>query len=635
MSLPLAQIKLSHSPPPRRPRLPVVRSLEGEISPLISRPHRVRLPPPVPVETQSGDDFELGMMMSRSESQKKDNWSEQELSILSSGPLEPDLTPEKFKRASEMATIFLDTRKVLRAECNIVDPLLAEAHAHGSHGAHKTPIVVLRQSHLRAEKVKLTIAVKYMYIQRQYDQRKEGHFNYPGVEGVYNPLQIIRNRRIRAKYHEYPGQLSIKTLPLACNAFSKHNLHGKRHWRMIWLLELNELLSDSGWRNQHWHELVNGKGELLFPEVKPPKESKRRKPLHDKLFDDFSSSEDERRHHHRLAKRSLSGNETEQVQFKRRYSRSPMRLRDKIRSKHRRSSQVVLLLDELEHLATSLPPNTNEDEEDGLVISVPHTVPMITVEDTNPVNDIHFKHASREQVAALELDLDELRCPVLLGISPQLSQEVSAESQIEIRQDNWDNALTSITNDFNYLELVIKLKLNYLLNVYPQYTERVNTKLSKLMSQDISDLLEVAVNINDNQLQMFERLFNAYYKEVQLVLQVAHDKHTLRIDQLLSGLDRGISEINTLLLLEARKVSERLDRLAGSLKSLCGVLFGAGMTLTPLAMPLEGGYRAIYFGLETVIVVTLRLIWIIVNIYKAIAFVIMAVLRLFWFILFK
>ncbi|KAA8907152.1 hypothetical protein DIURU_000836 [Diutina rugosa] len=635
MASPLAQLRLSNAGAPRkRVKAPADALEEHQRSK--SPPSRPKSPPIVAPERHAQDDFELDMTIPTSVSSDFENSVDHTLASSSSSPAEDeevgDFSVTDFKKANELATLFLDTRKILRADCNIVDPLSAESHTHSGSGPTKSTISVSRQTHLRAEKVKSMIAVKYMYIQRQYDLKEtKAHIRYPGVEGVYNPLQIIRNRKIRAKYHEYPGQLSIKTLSLACNVFSKHNnhSHSKRPWKMIWSVELNEFLSDPGWRHHHWHELVNGKGELWFPE--PVENTQKRQALYDKLFEE-TSSEDDRNHHQSWRKsrhRGSNGTDNERGQRRRRRSKSPMKLRDRMSRnlQRRHSSQLLGSSDEFDSSPSSAPP-AEEDDDGGLIISVPHQgqVPMITVEDATGVNDVHFNHVTKE-VDSKPVEGDSTvnsKAPSILG-----ELERSKGQTI----DTIEKELTVIRKDFAYLGAVTKLRLNYLLNVYPEYTHRVDDKLNQLMKQDISQLLATVVTINDNQLQIFERLFTAYSKEVSSVLHLAHDKHSIEIDHLLSASDRSISEINTSMSLESRKLSERLDRLSAKVADSCGVTERWGATKAHLPTISEGGYRWVYFILETLIVMLLWLVWVVVNVYRAVAYVIGLVIRVIRFVL--
>lgn len=215
------------------------------------------------------------------------------------------------KNAVNLTSVLLDTRKALRSDYNIVEtdaknvdrvgsPIQASTsgnsfNTYDSDNVYKSPLKISRATRARAEKVNLMFRFHYLIIERYYEkycsyqshsnlddaENKDERSYYP-VDCTYNPLQTIRNRDLRNKYHEYPKQLSIKTIPLASNMFSSHNekyseeaLHHHRHhirrkddkpWKMLWAVELIERYSDMAWQHLHWHELVKSNGELWFPD---------------------------------------------------------------------------------------------------------------------------------------------------------------------------------------------------------------------------------------------------------------------------------------------------------------------------------------------------------------------------------
>lgn len=84
---------------------------------------------------------------------------------------------------------------------------------------------------------------------------------HEGVEGVYNPLQVIRNRKLKKKYGEMPAKQFLKPPLIAVLDFSK-----KPHKRMPWFVDASESASDMTWRTSHWDELVDPHGHLWFGE---------------------------------------------------------------------------------------------------------------------------------------------------------------------------------------------------------------------------------------------------------------------------------------------------------------------------------------------------------------------------------
>ncbi|CCH63157.1 hypothetical protein TBLA_0J01620 [Henningerozyma blattae CBS 6284] len=86
---------------------------------------------------------------------------------------------------------------------------------------------------------------------------------HENLDGVYNPLQVIRNRKLRKKFNELvPGTLYIpKTPVIAIKEFSK-----TPEKTSPWFVDLPERSSDMVWRSSHWHDLVDHRGEYWFEE---------------------------------------------------------------------------------------------------------------------------------------------------------------------------------------------------------------------------------------------------------------------------------------------------------------------------------------------------------------------------------
>ena len=84
---------------------------------------------------------------------------------------------------------------------------------------------------------------------------------HAGVEGVYNPLQVIRNRKLRKKYHD---ETKMERVPffkppiIAVLEFS--SIPNRKKYR--WYVSLAEKYIDLSWRVAHWDELVDPQGHL-------------------------------------------------------------------------------------------------------------------------------------------------------------------------------------------------------------------------------------------------------------------------------------------------------------------------------------------------------------------------------------
>lgn len=121
-----------------------------------------------------------------------------------------------------------------------------------------------RSTRIKADRVRIYLDFYYSILERCINIESTEH-HHDGVEGVYNPLQVIRNRKLRKKYHEMPPrELSFQKAPvIAIKQFSK-----RPSKKMPWFLDLGERSSDLTWRTSHWDELVDPNGNLWFADGK-------------------------------------------------------------------------------------------------------------------------------------------------------------------------------------------------------------------------------------------------------------------------------------------------------------------------------------------------------------------------------
>ncbi|ODV77613.1 uncharacterized protein CANTADRAFT_41573, partial [Suhomyces tanzawaensis NRRL Y-17324] len=555
------------------------------------------------------------------------------------------------KKVGEMASMFLETRKALQIDCNILDPINDNA----------TPSVagteISRKTIIRAERVKSMISVKYLYIQRLYEI-SEQETQHPGVEDVYNPLQIIRNRKIRAKYGEYPKPLSIKTLPLASNVFSKNNTNPKKPWKMLWAIELPEIMGNLLWSRSHWHELKNAKGQLWFPAERnlshssssSSAELKHR--LHDKLFnDELKEESSDKKTRRRHLSSTTTSNDSDGHFFKITSSRSPMRLKDRMR-KHTRKIYA--------HSSSS---SNAGDDDDG---KLGYNIPKIK----DPMKDQIFKRVSTSPERSDEsrpLDPTTPPAPKLRVISPTQELDVndvrirSVDRRIGSVDDSYEvvplfgedepdsdvlaeivkcpepdlrvKELQEAIKNFNYFEQVISLRMNYVVNIYPHLTKSIDTALEGILNEQLRELFELTMKISDEHLPIYEQLYSGFLNEVKAINHLINDDYSIKIDNLLSTSDRSIGEINTSLSLELRKINERIDKLNSSLFS--NNVVTETFKDAELSLKLKNGnnYKILYSALENLIVILLKFIWVIVNIYKFFAYLVKLVIRMFRFLL--
>ncbi|RLV84725.1 Maintenance of telomere capping protein 4 [Meyerozyma sp. JA9] len=557
-----------------------------------------------------------------------------------------DKSPQEaqVQRAAQLASLLLDTRKVVQSN-DVVQP--------PNEDRKSTSIAASSSTLARADKVRTMLGLKYLYIQRVYEwSQSPESIAHPGVEGVYNPLQIIRNRKIRAKYKEYPRQLTIRLLPLPCNAFSSHN-DSRKNWRMLWGIDLNELLDDTFWRQDHWHEIKTPKGQLWFPNRNHSNESsletpshgrKIRRRMHEKLFaDDVSDSSKE------IKSSSLNTSITDEDdgKFLIRISRakSPNRRRDHVKRRVKRGARKLYLgsspstsesesdVDDLEvepkvptgptgphedlskQFFKPVSPASNDDDVDPLDSSPKRMMvpPEIYVESENEVKKVPFKSMSRVHVNTDDSTPD--------------SDNVQETTSLSVEQlQACDNDICVTRSQFSYLQAVIELKLYYMTNLYPELVNKLTSIIEEIVEVDLAKLNESTFEIHESILPTYEMLYNGFNDEIKSVIHQINENYSVRIDNLLSSSDRSIGEVNTSISHELRKVNEKLDRLNNSFFG--GMIAGALKDNEYMNMNDSGNKQILYLILENCIVISLRIIWVIANVFRGLLYIIRVIWRI-------
>lgn len=567
---------------------------------------------------------------------------------------DPKPNQDDIKKAGQFAEMFVDTKRSFMADNNILDSNKT-VDAYGTTLQEDPKMAhISRATLVRAEKVKATLGFKYLMIERLYDKSVV----YPGIDGVYNPLQIMRNRKIRAKYKEFPKPLSIKALPLASTVFSVHNQRGshKKQWKLPWALELNELLSDRAWRAHHIHELRNPKGELWYPpssnssvisKQKGSRHENMKKRLHDKLFneDDMESEKSSKSN-----KSNRSGGARPDELRMLSLTENTKGRRDRIKSKVKKIKNGT----DSEPSSDIDSVHSKGDDDTKLDSSEPPPFPIIRepTDQSLPLlkiplsdgelaglNNIQIKSINKSKnTLALEFEDpgEENHSPVDDGEKPE---DIQLRRELNIQ-------LVETYNSLDYFDRTNNLKLHYLVNIYPDLTNSNIEKINQLVYTQIPNLNQLMVDINDDSIPSYELLCSTILNEIKSLIHILNDDYSLKIDNLLTSSDRLIGEINTSMSLELRKVDERLDKLNHS-------LFGPSFVSHTMASPQNqqnlqnlhpqtpsfilsdsGNYKVLYFLLENGIVITLRLIWMVVNIYKFGLWILHAIWKIIKFILF-
>jgi hypothetical protein len=479
---------------------------------------------------------------------------------------------ERLKEVGQLASVFLEVRKGIMNNKNIdvAHNQQIEFEREPMQGPHIRTIS--KSTTRRAEKVKAMLNLYYFSV---FQAQKSMTPKYEGVDGVYNPLQIIRNRRIRKKHHEQP-QIATKTITLPSQAFSEH-----KH-KIVWQVDLDELTQDIGWRSHHWHELVNPQGALWFPAAH---NGNKHNPLHPNEDDESIISEQEElsNMHDRLFQeeevmRDISVSSREDfldVPTRSRRKRLARRIRKRSKSPFKRLHSTGDLLDRA---------RSDVPSEDFTVSEIPSAQSEIPTASrtSNIFTDVQIEPIKSFPGGPLRpLNTND---SVISASTPLESSEASADLDFE----DW-----KLTNLYLY-------KLRKLINLVEfgshgnmvkreEYKSKIN--YDGLFSD--CEAIESSIRkLRDQDLVHYENILKEKMDKISAVHEDLTSDFSTRVDRLLLLSDRTIGEVNTTLSLEVRKLSERFGKL--------GPLHRRTDTLVSFS----------YWLLENLVVVFLWTIWI-------------------------
>ncbi|CCE85203.1 Piso0_004785 [Millerozyma farinosa CBS 7064] len=573
--------------------------------------------------------------------------------------------PNDIKKARQLVSIYLNTRNTMRADFNVVDPIADSTISGMEDNSSKGEdfFKVSRSTFTRAEKVKTTLSLKYLYIQKTYDwliHNKDTN-EHAGAEGVYNPLQVIRNRDTRYKGGEKRKRWTTNSLALASSAFSSHNIHNKskKKWTSVWEVDIFELIYDMTWRNSHRHELRRPDGSLWFPELSKSfhKHHQKNDPkrLHDRLFND---NDDGRPATSNMDTSGMAHNSSDQLfnMLKgrtKKHKKRPSARKDSFNSFH--SSQSSMSYDRL---------LTDDQQKSSTSTSLRNTISPVleSASDIQKEDDPNFKltfdvkrqsheNSLSESVqeannVKLEKELDPKEFNITsVPFRPIESKKTSnppstatSESKSYFntpdlrnyskdinKQDFIYDHYRSIIIDLKYFNQVLSNRLFYLRTIHPALCSSLENKLNDIIYHQIKDMRELVVHIDGDFLSAYESLYNGFLDEIRSSIHVINDEYSVRVDNLMSNSDRSIGEITTSLSLELRKTNERLEKLNSS---LFGSIVNETLSDSSLSIKImdSGSNRILYFFLENVIVVLLRTTWIVANTYR----VFRGIIRILW-----
>lgn len=514
------------------------------------------------------------------------------------------------------------------------------------------PIISIpRSTRIEAERVRIYIEYYYNYVERSIGLEGSTH-HHDGVEGVYNPLQVIRNRKLRKKYHELPArQLFLQKAPIiAVNQFSK-----KPNKKLPWFVELGERASDLTWRTSHWDELLDPHGRPWFVSNRmlsgsPKKEAhryhrphiRRRASSHMELpvnspysADSINPSSPELRGQHRGSVSDMSAlshaelpvshlaapdessslddgertrlNRFEMMMNKRpkRWSRSP-----NLRRKSQGSMEKFSMPSSRgENYVGRTPAHSRASS--SSILAVGSTAYMTPVENNNtqrttllsalPV--VHARRTSQEK--------DQVQVEHVEGSSSDSNLENKNFDSLDPLEPaekrlQTDEQLEKFWADSKYIATTLKM-LQHRRITHSIVKGRGIRKRNQIQCDDNMDAI---INDTSTVLETYDQELNkALRRGNNLASKILND-YSMRVETLISTSDRILSDINTSLTLKLKLFQENADRF-GSLKMM------RTQRLT----------RLFYRILELAIVVFLWSIWFVVSLVKWIKLSIIATFK--------
>ncbi|KAH3678526.1 hypothetical protein WICMUC_001543 [Wickerhamomyces mucosus] len=514
----------------------------------------------------------------------------------------------KLKEAGQLATVFLEMRESIMSLHNV------DTKQNEKLGTERGPIKlyshakkVSRKTQLRAERVKAMLNLYYFSI---FQAQKSTNPEFEGVDGIYNPLQIMRNRKLKKKYHQH-HQVSIRTLPYASTAFSK------RKDKLIWEMDLSELTRDDTWRTQHWNELVNSRGELWFPDAKvyikrhhgtniiddgdnndddnSNNIERGLHNIHDKLFElnyddydhkrDTSTSRDSSRD-------GLSDRRSRSRNFNKRREKLPKHSKSPVdNSQSTQSLTKYLLVDEEQDESK---PESNSVNGSSLSLKG-KVLEGIQIEPIHRQADDRVSSKS-ESVIAYSKTIDTSLNPVTDDDREKGEYKELNEYLTELKNSK---ELLQLSDSFFNIKLL-------------EYERAVKVIDFDSAYDNIEGTYKV---IKDDKLQENENLINSKSEELDNLRNKLTNEYS-KVDKLLLLSDRTIGEVNITLSLEFRKLTERFERLG------------------PIHKRADSVVNFIYWILENLVVLLLWCIWIGFSVGRLVKLIIICAWKLFeWIVL--
>ncbi|GMM44087.1 hypothetical protein DAPK24_006620 [Pichia kluyveri] len=374
----------------------------------------------------------------------------------------------------------------------------------------------------RAQTVKSYLNTYYEYIEKYEEIRHPNESNkttsiYEGVDGVWNPLQIMRNRRLRLHRGEkLKKEGDWRKVRITRRVFSKHEKS-----RLIWQVGLHEIIGDLEWREGKWNDLRGKDGKRIFKKDKGKDKDKNElrkvlklsigeqpiKKIHDKLFKDDDEEEEgkEGNENHHNEDDELDGNNDVNNG-----GNGYNNIEDDYFEKRGRNIHNSI--------------EDNHNEEDSREVEEP-IIPVVEIDNVDNVNNVDKDINIEEVVEILNID-SSISSSIALN---ELSMSLNAEKML-MQVNKWSTLFQDKMLRLDELEKISLTKCSTLQNI---------------------------VNSCDNILETQKR---------DVGLQSA------AVEELLGYCSRSSGAVNTGITLHLRQLHERADSLASGGNNNGGLL---------------------------------------------------------------
>ncbi|SCV04356.1 LAME_0H17788g1_1 [Lachancea meyersii CBS 8951] len=515
------------------------------------------------------------------------------------------------ERLVETAKFLADAKSSLLEDLNVENIALSKA-GNGADSEPYNPLQsISKGSRVRADRVRSYIHFFYHLMEEEVESGKDnlngngnGNGNgtsYKGVEGVYNPLQVIRNRKAKKKlHHQLRNEVTFLKPPiLAIRDFSSVPDRD-----FPWFVDVSERSRDLSWRMSNWEHLRRADGKRWFPRdhiwrSRSTTATSRSSPGH---F--YKSNRSSEAHSTQLAPTAIStrpgsGWELPSISVE---SVDPIGTGQITRPWEKALGKNKLLSRPVFHSKSNSQQHILEDPGLSARKYASHEqLSYITPTGTS----FHHRNASDVQIRSIKRP-SNTETPSSSGDSNRASYEF-LELQGPFKHAVQKNTISEFQcNELKYLVCTwnIMQHRQETLNILQTRKARRDAAIKIENPTEFCQPAEIAVGEYRNELVQALKKCDIWKSRLL-------NDYAIRVESLISSSDRVLSDINTTLTLRLKQLQEKMDRF-GNLKR---------MNKEPMRIFL---YRV----LEVIIVLLFWMIWFCFTVLKSVKIVILTLYKI-------